>query len=94
MTFKLKVGDVCKLKEVIRSVYRNDDWKTGLYRVTRINVPVEHGKRNEDIRTHAYRFEKIKKDGTVYKNFINGYNCQAWDKKIEAGEVEIVKEVK
>lgn len=90
MAFKLKVGDVCKLTIIIPGIYRCDDWKTGMYRVTRIDVPVEYGKRNEDIRTHSYRFEKIKKDGTAYKNFINGYNCQAWDKKIDAGEVEIV----
>lgn len=87
--FKLKVGDVCKLKEVIPGIYKKDDWKTGLYRVTRIGAIMCYGN-DRNPRYQSYNFEKIKKDGTVYKNFSNGYQCQAWDKMIDEGKVEIV----
>jgi hypothetical protein len=89
--FKLKVGDVCRLNEVIPSVYRKNDWKTGLYRVKNIYAPMCYGRDKEDPRRQSYFFEKIKKDGTVYKNFSNGYNCMTWDKWIDEGRVEIVK---
>lgn len=91
MTFKLKDGDVCKLNEVIRGIHKCDDWKTGLYRVKRIWAPMCYGNDKLDPRRQSYFFEKIKKDGTVYKSFGNGYNCIAWDKFIDAGRVEIVK---
>lgn len=88
--FMLKVGDVCRLKEIIPSIYKSDDWKTGLYRVTNIWALGCVGKDREDPRRQSYKFEKIKKDGTVYKSFNNGYRCQAWDKMIDEGKVEIV----
>ena len=91
MTFKLKVGDVCRLKEVIPSTYRKDDWKTGLYRVKNIHAPFCYDRDKEDPRRQSYFFEKIKKDGTAYKSFSNGYNCQTWDKLIAEGRVEIVE---
>lgn len=89
--FKLKVGDVCKLNEVIPSTYKKNDWKTGLYRVKMIYAPFCYGKDKEDPRRQSYFFEKIKKDGTVYKSFNNGYSCLTWDKWIDEGKVEIVK---
>ncbi len=67
MNFKLKVGDVCKLNEVIPGIHKCKD--------------------KEDPRRQSYSFEKIKKDGTVYKSFNNGYRCQAWDKFIDEGKV-------
>jgi len=85
--FKLKVGDVCKLNEVIPSVYKKNDWKTGLYRVKNILAPFCYGKDKEDPRRQSYFFEKIKKDGTVYKSFNNGYSCMTWDKWIDEGKV-------
>jgi hypothetical protein len=88
--FKLKVGDVCKLNEVITSIYNKDTWKTGLYRVKMIHAPMCYGRDKEDPRRQSYHFEKIKKDGTVYKSFSNGYRCMTWDKWIEEGKVEIV----
>lgn len=91
MSFKLQVGDVCRLKEVIPSVYKKDEWKTGLYRVKMVRGPVITGMGREDPRAQVYFFEKIKKDGTTYKNFANGCLCQAWDKFIDEGRVEIVK---
>ena len=90
MNFKLKVGDVCKLKEVIPGIHKCDDWKTGLYRVKWIGATMCYGSDKNDPRRQSYNFEKIKKDGTVYKSFCNGYNCIAWDKKIDAGQVEVV----
>lgn len=90
MNFKLKVGDVCKLNQVIHGIHKSDDWKTGLYRVTMIRASFCYGTDKLDARRQSYYFEKIKKDGTVYKSFCNGYNCIAWDKKIDAGQVEIV----
>ena len=90
MNFKLKVGDVCKLNEVIPGIHKCDDWKTGLYRVKWIGATMCYGKDREDPRRQSYQFEKIKKDGTVYKSFNNGYRCQAWDKMIDEGRVEIV----
>lgn len=91
MTFKLKVGDVCKLNEVIPGIYKKDDWKTGLYRVKMIWAPFCYGNDKNDPRRQSYSFEKIKKDGTAYKSFGNGYRCHAWDKFIDEGKVEIVK---
>jgi hypothetical protein len=88
--FKLKVGDVCKLNVVISGIYKCDDWKTGLYRVTRISAPFCYGADKLDPRRQSYQFEKIKKDGTVYKSFMNGYRCQAWDKFIDEGKVDLV----
>lgn len=85
--FKLQVGDVCKLNEVLPSVYKKDDWKTGLYRVKKIYAPVVYGRTDKDTRTMTYLFEKIRKDGTVYKSFCNGYNCLAWDKFLDSGKV-------
>jgi hypothetical protein len=87
MTFKLKVGDVCKLNEVIPSIYKKDAWKTGLYRVKNIWALGCYGKDKEDPRRQSYFFEKIRKDGTVYKSFRNGYRCQTWDKFIDEGKV-------
>jgi hypothetical protein len=90
MNFKLKVGDVCKLREVIPGIHKCDDWKTGLYRVKMIWAPLCYGADRLDPRRQSYNFEKIKKDGTPYKSFSNGYNCQTWDRWIEEGKVEIV----
>ena len=88
MTFKLNVGDVCKLNQVIPGTYSRDDWKTGLYRVTEIRPGYGTSKSDwNDPRVQVYNFEKIKKDGTVYKNFSNGYRCQAWDRFIDEGRV-------
>ncbi len=91
MMFKLKIGDVVKLNEVIPGIYKKDDWKTGLYRVKHIGASMCYGSDRNDPRRQSYQFDKIKKDGTVYKNFCNGYRCQAWDKFIDEGRVEIVK---
>ena len=91
MNFKLKVGDVCKLNEVITGIYKKDDWKTGLYRVKGIWAPFCNVRDKLDPRRQSYYFEKIKKDGTAYKSFSNGYRCQTWDKFIDDGKVEIVK---
>ena len=88
--FKLQVGSVVKLKETIPGIHKCDDWKTGLYRVKNILALGCVGKDKEDPRRQSYNFEKIKKDGTVYKSFNNGYRCQAWDSKIDEGKVEIV----
>ena len=85
--FKLQVGSVCKLSKVIPGIHKCDDWKTGLYRVKAIYAPFCYGKDKEDPRNQSYLFEKIKKDGTPYKNFMNGYRCQAWDKFIDSGIV-------
>lgn len=92
--FKLQIGDVCKLKEVIPGMFKSGDWKTGLYRVRSIHSMWTSPKDLGDPKTKSYTFDKIKKDGTRYKSFSNGYNCLAWDKKIEEGTVEIVKEIK
>lgn len=89
--FKMKVGDVCRLKEVIPSIHRCDDWKTGLYRVKMIGSSMCYGSDKDDPRRQSYHFEKIKKDGTAYKSFCNGYRCQAWDKMIDEGKVEIMR---
>ena len=91
MNFKLKVGDVCKLKEMKPGLYKKDAWKTGLYRVKHIWAPFCYGRDASDPRRQSYFFEKIKKDGTVFKSFSNGFNCMAWDKFIDEGRVEIVK---
>lgn len=85
--FKLKVGDVVRLNETIPGIHKCDDWKTGLYRVRWMGALMCYGKNKEDPRYHSYSFEKIKKDGTVYKSFSNGYRCQAWDKMIDEGKV-------
>ena len=88
--FKLKVGDVCKLNEVITGTYKKNDWNTGLYRVKNIWAPFAYGRDKEDPRRQSYFFEKIKKDGTIYKNFSSGYSCLTWDKWIDEGKVVIV----
>lgn len=85
--FKLQVGDVCKLNEVIPGLYKSYDWKTGLYRVKTIWAPFTHGRDRNDPRRQSYQFEKIRKDGTVIKSFANGYTCLAWDKFIDSGKV-------
>jgi hypothetical protein len=90
MSFKLKAGSVCRLNAMIPGIHKSDSWRTGLYRVIRIHSLWACGPTADDPRQKSYLFEKIKKDGTVYKSFCNGYNCQAWDGKIDAGEVEIV----
>jgi len=90
MTFKMKPGDVCKLTQVIPGIYKSDAWKTGLYRVVAIRNIFGRPGEKYDPRSQSYQFEKIKKDGTVYKNFANGYNCIAWDKMIEDKKVEII----
>lgn len=87
---KLKPGDVCRLTEYIPGVIQKHDWKTGLYRVKYIHAPFAYGRDALDPRRQSYHFEKIKKDGTVYKNFCNGYSCLAWDRMIELSKVEIV----
>lgn len=92
MTFKLNPGDVCRLKKTIPGIFQSDDWKTGLYRVKEITLSVAASRQYaNDPRYQVYRFEKIKKDGTAYKTRWLGYNCQAWDKFIDAGQVEIIK---
>ena len=85
MAHKLKIGDVCRLNEVIPGVYKKDGWKTGLYRVKMIYAPFAYDK--EDPRSQSYFFEKIKKDGTAYKSFANGYRCSTWDRWIDEGKV-------
>lgn len=85
---KLAVGDVCRLNKIIPGIYKKDDWKTGLYRVKQIYAPI--GQDQNDSRNVIYLFEKVKKDGTVYKTFTNGYRCQAWDQMIEQGDADIV----
>lgn len=88
MSFKLNVGDVCKLNEVIPGTYKKNDWKTGLYRVKQISPGYGTSKSDwNKPQMQVYYFEKVKKDGTVYKNFSNGYRCQAWDKLIDEGKV-------
>jgi len=91
MNFKLKVGDVCRLTEVIPGIHKCDDWKTGLYRVKTIWALGCYGNDKLDPRRQSYFFEKIKKDGTAYKSFNNGYCCQTWDKWINEGKVEVVE---
>jgi hypothetical protein len=84
--FKLKVGDVCHIKKRIPGL----SWKCGFYRVKLIRpyFPIcDVTKPSENV----YRFEKIKKDGTPYKTFADGYNCMFFDKKISAGEVTIIE---
>ena len=88
--FKLKVGDVCRLNEVIPGIHKNGDWRTGLYRVKWIGATMCYGDDRNDPRRQSYQFEKIKRDGTVYKSFCNGYRCQAWDAMIDQGKVVIV----
>lgn len=83
MSFKLKSGDICNLKQVIPNVEKKYEWKTGLYRVVMIHSPFGS-------HSYSYRFEKIKKNGTAYKNFSSGYTCLAWDKLIADGKVEII----
>lgn len=88
--FKLQVGSICKLNEIIPGLHKKDDWKTGLYRVKSVrSFMVSRCDANKP-QMQSYSFEKIKKDGTVYKNFINGYNCLAWDKFIDDGKVTII----
>lgn len=91
MTFKLQVGSVCKLKEVLRSTHRSDDWRTGLYRVRAIYSSGYQGDR-QDPRYLSYQFEKIRRDGTRIKSFNNGYRCLAWDEFIDQGKVEIISQ--
>jgi hypothetical protein len=88
--FKLQVGSVVKLKETIPGIHKCDDWKTGLYRVERIHAPFCYGADKLKPQCQSYVFKKVKKDGTVYKSFNNGYRCMAWDNKIDEGKVEIV----
>lgn len=89
--FKLQVGSVCKLSKPIPSIYKKNDWKTGLYRVTQIAPG--YGTSRSDMNKpwcQVYFFEKIRKDGTPYKGFSNGYTCLAWDKLINTGIVGLV----
>ena len=89
--FRLNVGDVCKLKEIIPGIYQSYNWKTGLYRVESISPSVcSHPRDYDKPEFQVYNFRKIKQDGTVYPNFINGYRCMAWDEMIQSGQVEIV----
>ena len=88
--FKLQVGSVVKLKETISSIYKKDEWKTGLYRVEYILAPFCYGADKLKPQSQSYFFKKIKKDGTVYKSFSNGYRCMTWDKWIDEGKIEIV----
>lgn len=88
--FKLQVGSVVKLKETIPSIYKKDEWKTGLYRVEYILAPFCTGADKLKPQRQSYFFKKIKKDGTVYKSFNNGYSCMKWDQWIDEGKIEIV----
>ena len=90
MDFKLSVGDVCRLNSIIPGIYASGDWKTGLYRVEHIWDLCRTGKDKENSKTKSYHFAKIRKDGTPYKSFNNGYNCIAWDKMIDDGKVSII----
>ena len=90
MTIKLKVGDVCKLNEVITSRgFRSDDWKTGLYRVEVVNAKEDYNKLDEF--NSVYVLQKIKKDGSPIYSFRKMYSIVAWDRMIDEGKVEIVK---
>ena len=92
MMFKLDVGSLVKLNEVIKTSTRSNDWKTGFYRVVKIHAPFAYTEKDrKDPRRQSYSFEKIKKDGTVYKNFSSGYNCLDFDRMIEIGSIEIVE---
>ena len=88
--FKLKVGDVCRLNQVIYAISRKNDWKTGLYRVKAIYTPFCYEKDKHKPQNQSYLFEKIRKDGTPYKNFSNGYRCLKWDEWIDQGRVDIL----
>ena len=89
--FKLQVGSVCKLSKTIPSIYKKNDWKTGLYRVVAI-YPAFGTSPSDRTKPacQSYQFEKIRKDGTAYKGFSNGYTCLAWDKLIDTGVVGLV----
>ena len=87
--FKLQVGSVCKLSKVITSGFdKKNDWRTGLYRVVAIYPAFGSSPSDRsNPKCQSYQFEKIRKDGTAYKSFCNGYNCLAWDKMIDTGIV-------
>ena len=89
--FKLKVGDVVHLNEIIPGLYKSMDWKTGYYRVDQIRASVmTHMADWEKPSVQVYAFKKIKKDGSVYKNFYNGYNALAFDSKFLATGIATV----
>lgn len=90
--FNLTVGGVCRLNEIIPGLHKKDDWKAGLYRVTAIRASMVSRCDAHKPQMQSYYFEKVKKDGTVYKNFINGYNCLAWDKFITSGKVTVINQ--
>ena len=88
--FKLKAGDICKLNVLVHSTYACDNWFPGRYWVVRISH--SPGTCRSDFgnpKCQSYQFEKIRKDGTAYKNFCNGYDCFAWDRFINDGKVSI-----
>ena len=91
--FKLKVGDVIHLNEKIPSIYKTDAWKTGLYLVDQIGPGLmTHCGDREKPWAQVYSFKKIKKDGTVWKNFSNGYSALVFDEKFLAtGKATIFK---
>jgi hypothetical protein len=87
--FNFKVGDVCKLNEVIPSQgFKVNDWKTGLYRVEVVNAKEDYNKLDEF--NSVYVLQKIKKDGSPIYSFRKMYSIVAWDKMIDEGKVEIV----
>ena len=91
--FKLQVGDVVQLNEVIPGLYRSSDWKTGLYVVTGIGATFCHQSDAAKPEFQSYQFAKVRRDGTRIKSFLNGYRCLAWDQMIDSGQVSIVTKV-
>ena len=92
MMFKLKVGDVIHLNEQIPSIYKTDAWKTGYYLVDQIRASfMTHRSDWDKPSVQVYAFKKIKKDGTLWKNFSNGYNALEFDKMFLAtGKATVV----
>lgn len=88
--FKLRVGSVVRLNMRIESITPGCTWTTGYYLVTHIGASFCSGRDRELACSQSYSFSKIRKDGTIITKHYNGYNCQAWDKKIEDGQVSIV----
>ena len=82
----LAKGDKVKLLEVIKSTYRTDDWKTGVYEVIDIRPAIGQSANAKNPRM-SYSFRKLKKSGE-YTSFRNGYETDEFDSMISEGKVE------
>lgn len=89
--YMLKVGSVVRLNSQVTGIYKCDTWKTGLYKVVYIRAGFGTPRSQvEDVRYQHYGFRKIRKDGTEYKTFRNGYSVLAFEAMIREGKVTVL----